>query len=244
MIFFVLTAIAVRAFSLSKKKAHTRIVRLTHELCKVLLKVLNLRCRFEDMAGLATLRDRPLLLLPNHISYVDVIVINAHIPSVFVTSREIEETPVLGWITRAAGCAFVERRNIWQVQDDVVRLAGLLNEGRNVTLFPEGSTSAGDGLMEFKRTLLESAVRSRCLVLPLCLKYERVDERAYDASNRDQVAWYGEMTFFPHLWRLMSTKSIDVRLSVLGEVAFREHKSRKRIAREVKARITERFHAG
>jgi lyso-ornithine lipid O-acyltransferase len=79
-----------------------------------------------------------------------------------------------------------------------------------VTLFPEGSTSPGDGLMEFKKTLLESAVRSRCRVLPVAIKYLAVDGARYDESTRDTVAWYGDMTFFPHLVRLAATKSIEV----------------------------------
>ena len=240
---FIVLAVLLKVFALSERRASVRIVALTRLLCRLLVRVLSLRCRFENFSGIEEGAHASLLLLPNHISYLDVIVINAKIPSVFVTSREIEATPVLGWITRAAGCAFVERRNIWQVQQDIGQISALLNDGLNVTLFPEGSTSPGEGLMDFKKTLLESAIRSRCRVLPVCLKYEKVSGRRYDASNRDRVAWYGDMAFFPHLWRLMGTRSIDARLTLLSEVPFRGHRSRKRLARDVKARIAERFHA-
>lgn len=241
MTFFVLAALSLQAFSLSKEKGQRRVVRLTRRLCGALIWLLNLRCEIDGLEALET-NDKPLLILSNHMSYVDVIVLNALLPSVFVTSREIEETAVLGWITKAAGCAFVERRNIWQVQEDIVRLAALLSRGFNVTLFPEGSTSSGEEILEFKRTLLEAALRSRCRVIPVCLRYERVDGRPYGLTNKDSVAWYGKMTFFPHLWRLMLLRSIDVRVSVLGEVAFRGHKSRKRLAHEASVRIAERFH--
>ncbi len=231
MILFVPAALLARATSVSKDHGRRRVVALTKLLCRVLLRVLNIRCEIDSLPRRVG-RRRPMLILPNHASYVDVIVLNAHFPSVFVTSREIQETPVLGWISRAGGCAFVERRNIWQVRQDVVQLAEILNAGHDVTLFPEGSTSDGHRLLPFKKTLLESAVRSSCRVVPVCLKYQ----------VPEGVAWYGDMTFFPHLWQLMRIKSIEARVSVLGEVAFRGHKSRKRLAQDVQSRIFERFH--
>jgi 1-acyl-sn-glycerol-3-phosphate acyltransferase len=228
---------------MNRARARRRILRQLQTFCRIMHRILNIRVAFENPSGRTFTGMDGLLLVPNHISYLDVIVIGAYLPSIFVTSREIEATPVLGHVTRAAGCAFVERRHIWDVHRDIDQLAGMLNDGMNVTLFPEGSTSCGDHLMEFKRTLLESAIRSRCRVLPLCVRYERIDGQRYDKGNRDLVAWYGDMTFFPHLWQLMTTRSIDVRLTVLGEVAFRDHKSRKRLSRDAKARIAERFHA-
>ncbi len=233
MISFVPAALLLRMTTTSRDSGQRRVVALTRLVCFLLMRILDIRCEVDDPEGLAEVEGRPILVLPNHISYVDVIVINAIFPSVFVTSREIEQTPVLGWITRAAGCAFVERRNVWSVQQDIIQLADLLNRGHSVTLFPEGSTSNGEHLMEFKKTLLESAIRSSCRVVPVCLRYDQAPE----------VAWYGEMTFFPHLWSLMQTKTIRAQVSVLGEVAFRGHKSRKLIAREVRARIAERFHS-
>jgi 1-acyl-sn-glycerol-3-phosphate acyltransferase len=230
MIFFVGLAPLLKV--VSGERGRRRVVRLTRILCLALMRILAIRCRVDGLEQLGSRGDRPLLILPNHISYVDVVVLNAILPSVFVTSREIEQTPVLGWITRAAGCAFVERRHVWSVQSDIVQIADVLNRGHSVTLFLEGSTSDGERLLEFKKSLLEAALRSSCRVIPICLEYERVSE----------VAWYGDMTFFPHLWRLMRSRTIEARVSVLSEVAFRTHKSRKLIAREVRTRIAERFH--
>lgn len=241
MIFFVGAALAVRAAS-GRKAARPRLIALTRGLSIFLLRVLNIRCHFEDLRQRSD-SPRPRLILPNHASYLDVLAVNACFPSVFVTSREIEETPVLGWITRAAGCAFVERRRIWRVQEDVAQLAEILTKGYDVTLFPEGSTTHGQEMKPFKSTLLDAALKSRCQVVPVCLRYERVDGRAFDEENRDLVAWYGEMTFFPHLWRLMRAKSIDVRVTALPEISFRQHRSRRRLGREVQQRIAEKFHA-
>lgn len=218
-------------------------IRATQMLARLLLRIMNVRCRLENPAGRKFAGSERYLILPNHISYLDAVLVCAYMPAVFVTSREIEESSVLGPLTRAAGCAFVERRHKGDVLRDVDQLTGLLNAGLNVTLFAEGSTSSGASLLDFKKTLLEAAVRSRCKVLPVAIRYEAINDCAFDASNCDAVAWYGDMTFFPHLLRLLATRSVDVRLSVLEAVPFRHHGSRKQLASDVKAKISQRYHA-
>lgn len=217
--------------------------RVTARLSRVLLKILNVRCTLENSSGQTFTGVDRCLILPNHISYLDAVLVGAYMPAVFVTSREIEATPGLGHMAKAAGCAFVERRHKGDVLRDIDQLSELLNAGLNVTLFPEGSTSPGDRLLEFKKTLLESAMRSRCRVLPVAIRYTAVDGRTFDESNRDAVAWYGDMSFLPHLMRMAATRSIDVRMTVMAPVPFRDHGSRKRLAGEVKTRIAERFQA-
>ena len=208
----------------------------THVRC---VRFLDIRCQIDAPKGQNFDTHSGLLIIPNHISYLDVIVVNALFPAVFVTSREIEETPVLGQVTSGAGCAFVERRHKQSLHRDIDQLSSLLNQGINVALFPEGTTSAGEQLLPFKKSLFEAAVRSRCQVVPVCIRYQTIDGQTFDASNRDTIAWYGSMQFFPHLWQLMMTKSVEVRLSVLGEVAFRGHRSRKRLADDARAKIAE-----
>lgn len=210
-------------------------------LSRRLLAVLNVRCQFENLSGLQLDGKTPLLFLPNHISYIDALLMCAYVPAVFVTSREVEESPFLGALTKAVGCIFVERRHRGEVLRDIDQITSLLNQGVNVTLFPEGSTSPGDKLLEFKKTLLEAAIRSRCRVLPVTIEYLAVDEARYDETNRDDVAWYGDMTFFPHLLRFASRRSVDVRLTIMNAVSYREHACRKQLATDVRQIITERL---
>jgi len=240
---FVIASLLVRLVTWSPYRRRLRATHLSQLLARFLRRFLNLRCTVVQSGRPLGEAHQGLLLVPNHLSYLDVVVIAAVFPAVFVTSREIEVTPVLGAVTKAAGCVFVERRHKGDILSDIDQLSALLNSGLNVVIFPEGTTSAGDRLMEFKRSLLESAVRSRSRVIPLCLRYDGVDGQSFDASNRDQVAWYGDMKFFPHFWQLMSRRSIDVRLFVLNEVAFRGHRSRKRLTHDVKSQIADCFHA-
>jgi len=240
---FVWCALFLRLVTRSPHQQRLRATALSQLMARFLMRFLNLHCTTQLQGKAWGGVHQGLLLLPNHMSYLDVIVIAAAFPAVFVTSREIEATPVLSAVTRAAGCVFVERRHRADIIDDITQLSVLLNAGINVVLFPEGTTSPGDRLLEFKQTLLESAVRSRCRVVPLCLRYERIDGHCFGTSNRDQVAWYGPMKFFPHFWQLMARRSIDVRLFVLNEVAFRGHRSRKRLTHDVKSQIEHCFFA-
>lgn len=215
--------------------------RVTQAFSRLLLRLLNIRCALENETKTAPFDRAACLFLPNHVSYVDALLISAYVPAIFVTSREIEATPVLGPLTRATGCIFVERRHKGDILRDVDQIATLLNQGSSVALFPEGTTSPGDRLLEFKKTLLEAAVRSRCRVRPVAIEYRAVDGAPYDSSNRDAVAWYGDMRFFPHLVRLAATRSIDVRMTVMEAVPFRAHGSRKQLAADVRSRIAERL---
>lgn len=210
-------------------------------LSRKLLAILNVRCQFENLSELPLDGDTPLLFLPNHISYIDALLMCAHVPAVFVTSREVEESAFLGALTKAVGCIFVERRHRGDVLRDIDQISSILNQGVNVTLFPEGSTSPGDKLLEFKKTLLEAAIRSRCRVLPVTIEYLAIDEARYDETNRDDVAWYGDMTFFPHLLRFAGRRSIDVRLTILKPTPYREHGCRKQLAADVRQLIAEQL---
>lgn len=234
-----LLATIARALPGSPSVRRQRGARFLQSHCRMLLKALNIRCVFENKSGVDINEHAGCLFLPNHMSYLDTLILCAFMPSIFVTSREIEKTPVLGEITRAAGCIFIERRHRSHILRDIDQIATLLNQGTNVTLFPEGTTSPGDRLLDFKKSLLEAAIRSRCRVLPVTLEYRAVDGARYDSSNRDAIAWYGDMTFFPHLLRFAATRTVDVRLSVMPAVAFRQHGCRKQLAADVRRSITQ-----
>jgi 1-acyl-sn-glycerol-3-phosphate acyltransferase len=236
-------SLVLRLFLWNERQWRRLSMRLLRRMCRILLKLLNIQVIVEGAEGLAFVGAERLLVVPNHLSYLDVIIIQSFLPTVFVTSREIEETPVLGQITRAAGCIYVERRHKWSVLRDINQLASLLDDGFNVTVFPEGTTTDGETLLPFKSTLLESALRSRARVLPLCIRYERPDGSRLDLAQCDFIAWYGDRKFFPHLKRLMSLKSINVRLSLLGPIPIRSQPCRKRVTCHAQRLIEARYHA-
>lgn len=185
-----------------------RSISLTSKLC---LRVLNIKVNRQGAGGEVTQR----LIVANHLSYLDVLVLFSHYPSLFVTSVEIRETPVLGRICRLAGCFFVERRkakrdaNTKSAELDSMKVK--LIQGKNIFLFPEGTSSDGTSVLPFKNTFFQLALDTNTPVTPMCLKYT--------GSNAHISPWYGEMTFLDHLVTVCFQKQIEVSLIVLPEVS-------------------------
>jgi 1-acyl-sn-glycerol-3-phosphate acyltransferase len=220
---------------LDDTRRHRWVSGLLQKKCQKILRSLGftLVIKGQHLAKLGA--NETALILPNHISYLDVIAIHAVLPAVFVTSRDIEATPFLGSLCRSGGCAFVNRRSRKDLLRDIDQLSTLLNRSRGtkVVLFPEGTTSPGASILPYKKSLLEAAIRSKSKVYPVCIRYTEVDGQPVDLKSRDRFAWYGDMTFFPHLWQLMSLRSLTIEIITSEAVAFRSHQCRKRLTGDV-----------
>ncbi|MCB0407266.1 MAG: 1-acyl-sn-glycerol-3-phosphate acyltransferase [Bdellovibrionales bacterium] len=158
------------------------------------------------------------LYVSNHLSYLDILVLSSQIPSSYVTSVEIKETPFLGAIVRAAGCLFVERRDKSNLENEISELTEALANGLNVTIFPEATSTNGDQVLRFRRPLYNAAIKSKKNVVPLCINYQSIDKKPIDTLNRDHVFWYGSMSFLPHLWSVSLHRKIDVDVTVLDAI--------------------------
>lgn len=150
------------------------------------------------------------LLVGNHLSYTDILIVAAHRPTCFVTSMEIRETPFLGQICLVAGCLFVERRNKTNIMAEVREITTALEKGINVVIFPEATSTNGEQILRFRKPLFAAAVGSQTPVLPFCLNYRFLNGEPVDLKNRDFVFWYGDMPFASHLWSLSRLHRVDV----------------------------------
>ena len=207
---------------------------------RVFLKILRMRC---TLVGIERLEGDPrhFLIIANHLSYLDVMIIAAQLPALFVTSVEIENTPVLGTLCRAGGSYFVERRNRTRLAQELDSLGQVLSEGVSLVIFPEGTTSNGDSVLPFKKSLFASAVKAGTPVLPLCIRYLRADGKPVDAISRDSLYYYGDMTFFAHFWRFIRLRSIDIELVVLDPLDVSSESCRKELASLSHERISQAF---
>lgn len=168
----------------------------------------------------------------NHLSYIDVVALLTILPSpVFVTSKEIEEAFFLGWIIKMGGAMGVERRNQAAIRRDINRLKTYLEGGLSVVVFPEATSSNGSEVLPFKRALLEAAFQTEAKLQPLCLNYKQIDGRPLEGSQADDVFWYGEMYFFPHLWRLLKHKRVDLEIKALEPISMASVSGSKELAK-------------
>jgi len=170
------------------------------------------------------------LLVSNHLSYLDILVLATLLPAVFVSKSEIKHWPVFGWFGRLAGTLFVERARRSDVARMGAAIRAVLAGGQVVVLFPEGTSWNGRELLPFKSSLLEPIVGS-----PHPLSVVGIGYTLADGSVENDVCYWGDMTFFPHLVRLMSRKQVQVRVrfGVVGEQAG----ERKALARQLHAAV-------
>ena len=124
-------------------------------------------------------------------------------PLVFVSKAEVRRWPVLGWLTACAGTLFLKR----EAKADILRVsesfASLIEAGVVVTIFPEGTSTDSRQVLPFRPSLLEPAAANGWRVSPAWIAY-----RLEDGSVGEEVCYWGDMTFAPHLLNLLSKKEI------------------------------------
>ncbi|HVY56033.1 MAG TPA: lysophospholipid acyltransferase family protein [Thermodesulfobacteriota bacterium] len=196
-------------------------------------KMLGIRARLRGR-GNGIRSEKSVLILSNHLSYVDIFVISSFFPVSFIASvDEVKSDLLLGKATELSGGFFVERRSRSGLRSEIEAISEILDLGINVALFPEGTTSSGDRVLPFKTPLLSIAEKAGVEILPLCIKYTGIDGEALTEKNRDLIYYYGDMKFFDHFFKLLSVKSVDAELMLLDRIDPRTASSRKEMARSV-----------
>ena len=153
------------------------------------------------------------LILANHISWLDVFVINANTPARFVAKSDVGEWPVIGWMVRRSGTLFIRR----EFRRDATRanhqVTSCLLGGERVAVFPQGTSTDGTEPVHFHSAMVQSAIDARCTVQPLSIRYHDDEGRTLAA-----VAFTGDMTFAASLWKILCLPRFNVAVTYLGEL--------------------------
>lgn len=189
------------------------LVRQVSFYARLMMRVLGLKVRVTGRCDLWEARGGQ-LIVANHMSYVDVLLMASTRPACFVTSRDMQETLGLGQIVSLAGCLFVERRKRSQLAQEVVELTQALRDGLDVVVFPEGTSTNGEGVLRFKRPLFAAAIHSGAPVLPVTINYLSANRQPVDELTRDSLCWYGDMTFLGHFLALARLREAEFELHV------------------------------
>ncbi|MGB9642106.1 MAG: lysophospholipid acyltransferase family protein [Candidatus Ratteibacteria bacterium] len=184
---------------------------------KICLKFLGTRVK--KSADISRFQNKSYFIVSNHVSYMDILIISSLFPASFITSVEVARDIFLGTIARLGGSLFVERRKKSRLVKDLESVSDVLKGNLNVVLFPEGTSSNGEKILPFKKTLFRAAIEHGIPVLPLYLRYVSIDGMPVSNNNRDLIYWYGDMKFFPHFMSLLKLNSIDTELIVLPEIS-------------------------
>lgn len=171
------------------------------------------------------------MFAPNHLGYLDVLVLAACRPLVFVAKSEVRGWPVVGWMARAAGTCFIDRRRARDVGRVGAEIAQVLETGTDVAVFLEGTSTDGRDVRPFRASLLGRAVEEGWEVAPVAIDYRAEAGR----SVAEEVAWWGEMRLLPHLWNLLGMREVEAQVS-MGEKA-RALGPRKELANQLRQRV-------
>jgi 1-acyl-sn-glycerol-3-phosphate acyltransferase len=125
--------------------------------------------------------ERGALVVANHISWIDIYVINAWRPTPFVSKAEIRQWPVVGWLAQQLDTVFIQREKRSDAKRIMHELSDRLSAGELMCVFPEGTTSNGLDLLPFHSNMFQAAVSAAAPVQPLCILYE-------DAQGRQSIA--------------------------------------------------------
>ena len=216
-------------------------LRLFQSITKRAVRALDLELMVEGRADLLE-EMRPYVVLGNHLSYLDMIVLGSVYPCIFVSSVERRDDAGLGMLAKCAGTIFVDRINKSKLPDDIREIARHLDAGLPLCLYLEGTTSNGRGILPFKSSLLKAIEARDAEVLPICVRYTHADGEPIADDNIDRIAWYGDMDFFSHFLQLTTLRSIRAELTVLEPLRTGGRLDRKEIARAAHQAISAVFH--
>lgn len=192
-------------------------------------------------------RDRPVLLISNHISWLDIIVISTLAPLHFIAKREVADWPFFGILAKLQRTLFVDRERRTSVKDTAQEIAGRLRAGERIVLFAEGTSSDGNRILPFKSALIGAAALAAeeggdgAEIQTLALAYTRVHGVPMGRLTRTNIAWYGDMDMVSHVWGLLRQGPLDVQVRVSAPLRLENIRDRKKLAAISEAQVRRNF---
>jgi len=164
------------------------------------------------------------MLVCNHIGFVDILVIGSTVPCLFVAKSDVKSWPVFGMLTRLAGTIFVSRRRQPALAAEMGELRKALRCGLPVVVFPEGTSSDGRSVLQFRSSLLGAVEGTSQAITPAAISY-----------SSEAAGYWGDMVFVFQLWRMVCEPGFSAGL-VFGE-PLPDPGDRKRTARSLQAAV-------
>ncbi|WP_422372273.1 lysophospholipid acyltransferase family protein [Hoeflea sp.] len=187
---------------------------------------------------------RPLLIVSNHVSWKDILVLGSVADVVFIAKSEVRQWPVFGWLARLQRSVFVNRAEPRTTGTQISEVSHRLIAGEIVVLFAEGTTSDGNRILPFKSSLFGAASAALPFssdktvhIQPVTIAYTGIHGLPMGRFHRPVAAWPGDVALGPHLLRVLREGALEVDVVIGETVPFAVAANRKQVAREVETRI-------
>jgi 1-acyl-sn-glycerol-3-phosphate acyltransferase len=174
------------------------------------------------------LPEQGALLVSNHISWLDIIIIGQYLPAYFVAKSDISSWPIIGYLARQGGTIFIRRGDKQHIRNTAEKMVWLLKQNSNIIAFPEGTTTNGEEVLNFHSSLFQPALLTKSAIQPIALQYQGI--------AKEHAPFIGEDDFVPHLIKMLTLDTIEVRLSFLPLITG-SGKSRNEVSLETRDMI-------
>lgn len=172
------------------------------------------------------------LMVANHVSWLDIFVINSLQPTRFVAKSDIRDWPLIGWLCEKTGTIFISRGKLREVRRIYQGLVASLHDGEHVAFFPEGTTAAQGELLPFHANLFEAAIEAGVPVQPYALRYVDRAGRLHPAAD-----FVGETTFLQSVLAVLGAGGMRAELYVLPPLSTGEASHRRELAEAARRAI-------
>ena len=187
-----------------------------HWWCRRIVRALGFQCTVEGWIPHGG------VVVSNHLSYLDILLYSSVRPFVMVAKTEVRGWPLMGWITSRAGTVYVERGGgptTWPAVNAAMSEA--YRSGLPVLFFPEGTTTNGEQVLNFHSGILAQAMLVDEPVTAGYIEYSLGEGNAAGASVADDVAFWGDQTMWPHMWRFVGLRNVRAKVRFAdGPIVF------------------------
>jgi lyso-ornithine lipid O-acyltransferase len=188
---------------------------------------------------------RPQLVVPNHVSWLDIVVLGAVGPAEFLAKKEVGDGFFSRFLVGLQGAVYVDRGRRCKIPAVNAEMAKRMQAGAAVVLFAEATTNDGNRILRFRSSHFEAprialgpgAPRQSSIIQPLFIAYSRRNGLPLGRAERPLVAWYGDMRFFNHLWRFLLAGRIDCDVYCGAPIPVRPQEHRKELARRTERAV-------
>ncbi|MFH2210905.1 MAG: lysophospholipid acyltransferase family protein [Pseudomonadota bacterium] len=229
LVMHILRGLLTAAIVLPWSSPHLRLV-LAREWSRSLLALLGIRLTIHGTPLNETSHN--VMVVANHVSWLDIYLLNAARPVRFVSKAEVRNWPVLGWFAAKTGTLFLERGKRRDTARINHAITTALSQGDCVAFFPEGTTSDGTHLRPFLASLLQPAIDAGAELRPAALRYLNSD-----GSINTRAAYFDDMTMMDSMRNILAQREIRAELQFLEPISC-TGKTRRELARRSEAAIS------
>ena len=188
-------------------------------------------------------RDRAVLFVSNHVSWIDIVVIGSITPVAFVAKREVASWPLVGVTAKMQRTVFVDRGRRHQTGDAVSEIVNRVVSGTSVVLFAEGTSSDGNRVLPFRSALLgaieDQSGGGSILMQPMAITYVGQHGLPMGRQHRPLVAWYGDLDFMPHIKAFIERGVVDALVTYGDPVPADRDMDRKAMSKRLEGTVRE-----